>query len=132
MQNSGDGSSVALVSWLLDLVAACFATGSSCAAVSSPDEGGRGAQANSRRRTAAAAPFFFLGKSCNWPRARVRATHLGSLSNVGFGLRLNAGLSSCHGKHTFGWVEGVGKRADGDQASPAHSGCGRQNYARAD
>lgn len=50
---------VALVSWLLDLVAACFATGSSCAAVSSPDEGGRGAQANSRRRTAAAAPFFF-------------------------------------------------------------------------
>ena len=45
------------------------------------DEGGRGAQANSRRRTAAAAPSFLPGKSCNWPRGRARATHFGSLSN---------------------------------------------------
>ena len=70
------------VSSLLGLVAASCHR-SSRAAVSSLDEGGRGVQANSRRRTAAAAPSFCPGKSCYWPRARVRATHLGSLSNVG-------------------------------------------------
>ena len=46
------------VSLLLGLAAARCRR-SSCAAVSSLDEGGRGAQANSRRRTAAAAPSFF-------------------------------------------------------------------------
>ena len=45
------------VSLLLGLVAACCHR-SSRAAVSSPDEGGRGVQANSRKRTAAAAPSF--------------------------------------------------------------------------